>query len=457
MKQLFFSFVFLLFLWTCTIKEQTISFDPSLPILFSKDSVIFDTLISQIKSPTQRLKVYNPNDVAVQLKTIHLANGTNSDYQLLINGRKTHVLNDEVLLGNDSLLILIDIKVSYQNENLPQLVKDSIIITWNKNVQDIKLIAWGQDVVKIEEETICDRTFTHHRPYFISNVLSLQENCTLTIEKGTKIYFGNHALMQIYGTLYAVGNADSNIVFTNSRFDNDYKNISGQWQGIRFMNSSTGNEMSYVTISNAEVGIQMLPQTSLETPILLINNTKIFNMSETGILTQSTNIKVINSLIYNCKKLIEHFGGNYEYIHCTLTNDNSNFINKQAALSFFDYYTEEESQINNVPLNISIVNSIIWGKQQEELFLPSNDKPNVNIHLLKNIIRSQKEITMNYHANDFNFPGFKDPLESNYALDTLAFAQDKGTPTSVTIDIENRPRDEKPDIGAYERINNTQK
>ena len=110
-----------------------------------------------------------------------------------------------------------------------------------------------------------------------------------------------------------------------------------------------------------------------------------------------------------------------------------------------------------MPLNISIVNSIIWGKQQEELFLPSNDKPNVNIHLLKNIIRSQKEITMNYHANDFNFPGFKDPLESNYALDTLAFAQDKGTPTSVTIDIENRPRDEKPDIGAYERINNTQK
>ena len=58
----------------------------------------------------------------------------------------------------------------------------------------------------------------------------------------------------------------------------------------------------------------------------------------------------------------------------------------------------------------------------------------------------------NFTSQEPNFPGFKDPFLFDYSLDTLAFAKDLGTSIGIVDDILGMPRDQTPDIGAYERI-----
>ncbi len=111
----------------CSTQSEDVSFDPSLSLVFSNDSVAFDTLLSERRSSTQRLTVYNPNDEAVQFSEIALGKDDASDYSVIINGRASNSLSNERLAGGDSLLILVEVNIAQRNQNLPYLVKDSII------------------------------------------------------------------------------------------------------------------------------------------------------------------------------------------------------------------------------------------------------------------------------------------------------------------------------------------
>ncbi|MEM7299155.1 MAG: hypothetical protein AAF391_12925, partial [Bacteroidota bacterium] len=114
----------------CSLKEEMVSFDSSLALTFSNDSVAFDTLLSESRSSTKRLMVYNFNNEAIQLSNIHLGLGESSDYSLIINGKAATQSMNERILGGDSLLILVEVNVSARNFDTPYLVKDSIIFDW---------------------------------------------------------------------------------------------------------------------------------------------------------------------------------------------------------------------------------------------------------------------------------------------------------------------------------------
>ena len=100
---------------------------------------------------------------------IRLGKGNSSDYSLIINGRETNHLRDEVLFGKDSLQVLVSVFIDPQDQNLPYLVKDSVMFDWNGNSGHVKLVAYGQDAVFINGQTICDETWTADRPYVIYN------------------------------------------------------------------------------------------------------------------------------------------------------------------------------------------------------------------------------------------------------------------------------------------------
>ena len=75
-----------------------------------------------------------------------------------------------------------------------------------------------------------------------------------------------------------------------------------------------------------------------------------------------------------------------------------------------------------------------------------------DLFLTNNIIKSEDEIDGNFTSEQSNFPGFVDPVSFNFSLDSLAFARDKGIDIKIKDDINGMPRDEMPDIGAFERI-----
>ncbi|KAJ1442310.1 hypothetical protein B484DRAFT_426870 [Ochromonadaceae sp. CCMP2298] len=348
--------------------------------------------------------------------------------------------------------------------NQPYLVKDSIIFNWNSNSEHVKLVAWGQDVKKVETQSICTTIWTNDRPYYIDGILEVEEGCTLTIEEGTEIYFYNNSLLLISGNLVAIGDSANHILFSSSRFDSGYGSVPGQWSGIIFLEQSTNNELAFCTIQNADIGLglgyqivnnSLIPgsmnnsfQTEME-----IRNTIIRNASTAGLLAFNSIVSATNTLIYNCGSfLIGNFaGGTYSYQHCTITNEASRFSHDDPTIQFSDNaIVGEELLVDD--LNVELTNCIIWGSQEEELLINNGGQAMINSNISSNIIRSGQDIPNNFTSQQFNFPGFTNPYANDFSLDTLAFAKDKGIDIGIMKDIIDANRDPMPDIGAYERI-----
>lgn len=272
--------LFILILWaSCNTLDDNISSDPSLQLLFSNDSVSFDTLLTDSRSATSRLTIYNPNNEAIQFSEIFLGLGTSSDYSIIVNGKEGISQLNEEILGGDSLLILVEVTINPQNINVPYLVKDSIVFNWNGNSEHVKLVAWGQDGTRIQNQTLCDATWTNARPYIISDTLIVSANCQLTIQPGTSVFFENNAVMFIQGTLNAVGDSANHITFRNARFDGIYDQVPGQWDGIYFLEGSDNNVISYADIFNGRVGLRIGSPDPDNVADVVVTNTKIYNMS----------------------------------------------------------------------------------------------------------------------------------------------------------------------------------
>ena len=78
-------------------------------LLFSADTALFDTILTDRLSITKRFRIYNPNTDAINISDIYLNEG--SEYSLIINGANENQAQDVLLRGKDSLLILVKLQV----------------------------------------------------------------------------------------------------------------------------------------------------------------------------------------------------------------------------------------------------------------------------------------------------------------------------------------------------------
>ncbi|MEM9896956.1 MAG: right-handed parallel beta-helix repeat-containing protein, partial [Bacteroidota bacterium] len=417
--------------------------------------VSFDTLLSQTRSTTLRLLVFNPNEDAIQFESIKLAKGESSDYDVIINGKAQDLVEGEQLLGGDSLLVLVEATINPQNENLPYLVRDSVVFSWNGNVEHVKLLAYGQDVTRRTREVVCTEVWTRDRPYLLSDTLVVDENCTLTIESGTTIFMSNDAALFVQGSLHMLGDSIDRITVRNQRLDGIFNEVPGQWNGIYFLEGSSNNKIEFTDIFNGQFGLRVgTPDEDVE-PDVTIRNTSIANMSVAGILAFTSDVVASNTLIYNCGTyLVGNFaGGNYEYVHCTFSNWLSDFSHDEPSVQFSDNIViNEEGDLLTDDLSISLVNSIVWGGEQEELLINNGGDQQISSELVSNIIRSATPLVNNFTSLEINFPGFLDVSNDEYGLDSLANAVNAGAPSTIEIDILGQKRDVNPDIGAFERI-----
>jgi hypothetical protein len=457
---------------SCEPEEEKLSGSSSINLRFSTDTVIFDTLLTIRTSITKRLRIFNPSKNAVSISSIRLGKGKQSAYTIIANGKFGEEINNEVLFGGDSLLVLVDVDIDPLNKNLPYLVKDSIVVDWNGQSAHVKLVAWGQDANFINGEVLCDVTWTADRPYVIYNFVVVDSLCTLTIDSGAKIFLDNGAAMIVQGTLKVLGDSANRVTFRNTRFDDNYQKAPGQWQGLIFMETSRNNEIHFADIENGQTGIGvgytilqltdgsslLWPELGAATTEIQIHNTSIRHMSTAGILAFSSELTMTNSEIYNSQLMVGNFGGGtYLYEHCTFSNQRSDFLLDAPSFQFSDEYLELAMFIDGYELledlNMTIRNSIIWGPNKEEFYFLQSEKANFTLEMNSSIIKTEEDYgTTNYSSIESNFPGFVDLFDFNYQLDSLSFARDRGIDLGYKYDILGRPRDSKPDIGAYERI-----
>jgi len=225
-KSLIFIF-FTCFAITSCKKEKFLK-DSDAKLDFSTDTVQFDTVFTTIGSATLNFKVYNAYNKTLKISSIRLAKGNASFFRLNINGVSTRQLNDVELEAKDSMYIFVEVHVDPLNSNNPLVVQDSVVFETNGNFQDIKLVAFGQDVNLINGKIIRnDTTWTNSKPFLVYNSMLVDSGVTLNILSGTKIYFHKDSRLYVLGTLLANGNKGEPIIFRNDRLEHWYDDVPG--------------------------------------------------------------------------------------------------------------------------------------------------------------------------------------------------------------------------------------
>ena len=443
----------------CTPTEEEITQDPNALLTFSTDTVFFDTLFTDTVSFTKRFRVYNPNKNAVNLSDISLGSGNNSVYQLLINGIRGNQFQDQIILGEDSLLVLVEVTIPSRGEDIPFLVEDSVIFVTNENIQTVNLVAWGQDAHFFRQDVVieCNTTWPADKPYVLYGSILVDSLCSLVIEAGAQVYINRGASIFVGGSIDVRGTVEEPVLFRNVRLD--IENAPGQWTGILFLEGSTSNRIDHVIIRNAEFGVRLGTPDNDTIPDLIISNSVIENMSSYGVLAFTSDLWAYNLLVNNCiNATAGHFaGGNYLYQHCTFANYSIGLFNENPAMIFSDNLELADGSLLQADLSVQLQNNIIWGDYQdiEELQFAASEGPVFQVLADHCMIRSQDDnldINNNILGVDPEFPRFVDPREFNYQLDTLSPAKDQGSVLPIDVDILGNPRDAMPDMGAYERI-----
>ncbi|MCK5702237.1 MAG: right-handed parallel beta-helix repeat-containing protein, partial [Cyclobacteriaceae bacterium] len=378
-------------IFNCKPEEEILDFDFTHGLEFSTDTVLFDTVFTGIGSATKRIKVFNPSQNALKISSISLGGGNSSSYKILVNGTEPNNSEDLLILGKDSILILVEVFINPQDENSPYLVHDYIQFETNGITQQINLVAWGQDANYLGDIILaCNTTWTNERPYVIYSSILVDTLCNLSIEKGTRIYGSKGAYIYVKGKLHTEGTPEDRIIFRNDRLDPAYENIPGQWGGILFLEGSHGNSMNFTTLRNAEFGIRLGSPDKDTIPDIILKNMIIENMSNSGILSFNSDLYAENVLVNNCIELIcgNIVGGNYTYKHCSFANYGFNFIRQTSSFFISDNINLDDNTTIIEDINVEIQNSIIDGNMEDELLFDLEGGANYTFTFINNIIKT---------------------------------------------------------------------
>ena len=462
---------------SCEDEKYASSIDAQLR--FSVDTVMFDTLFTSIGSTYRSLKVYNPHDQKILISRIKLAGGKESNFRLNVNGKQKvdELLNYEIA-PKDSIYIFVTVNIDPNGGNTPMVVKDSIEFVTNTNLQDVDLIAWGQDFNLIKEAQIKTTTWTADKPYLVYNYAYVDSLATLTIERGTKIYFHDRAGLFVKGTIKAEGTAEEPIILQGDRLEDVYQDVPDQWSGVLLFSGSHNNSLQHVEIKNANIGLQVGTIENKGFASVKLSGVRIRNMAYAGIFALKSKIEAHNCLITNCGfyGVALLVGGDYEFNHTTIANYWGGFSTRSRTTSslvlsnllIVDQENGQSSTYVGDLTNAKFGNCIVTGNiaSDNEVELGKSDEAEFNFKFDHCLLQLSDTFNISKKTNFENIlkgvdPKFIDPYQKlNFELDTLSPAKDAGSVqigARFPFDLKNESRteDAAPDLGAYERIEKT--
>jgi len=171
--------------------------DSNAKLGFSVDTIYFDTIFTTVGSTTKQLRVYNRYDQSVKISSIALAGGSRSVFRLNIDGVPGNYATEVEIPADDSLYIFVEVTLDPNNVDSLLAIHDSIIFITNGNLQDVDLVAWGQDVHLINGEIIETATWINDKPYLVINSMLVDTNQVLTIEEGARIHFHRNSRLYV--------------------------------------------------------------------------------------------------------------------------------------------------------------------------------------------------------------------------------------------------------------------
>ncbi|MCX6292120.1 MAG: hypothetical protein NT126_10190 [Bacteroidetes bacterium] len=472
-------------------KEDEIITDASARIEFSQDTIFFDTVFVQTGSATQVFLVYNNNDKAVNISSLHLGAGNSSYYRLNVNGTPGKTFNNVFIGAKDSIYIFVEVTIpDPNNPNTPFVVSDSILFDLNGNEQKVMLQSWGQRAhfhhAPANTGSLfflnCNETWTNDLPHVVYGYALVDSGCTLTIAEGTKVYFHPHSgiIVLSNATLKVNGTQPDPVTFQGDRLGYNFDNEAGQWDRIWLSNLTHSNlvngtneigsgakncSIDYAVIKNGNIGLQVDTVNTPGTTSLSLNNTIVKNMAGVALLAQGSSVKANNCIFANSGQYLAAllYGGNHRFLHCTFANYWSGGNRQTPSILINNYYNNGIRKIDSAYFG----NCIVYGAADNEIGLDSTSSGTLADYnyrfdhcLLKvdNTIPTGSTLRFNSVITGYS-PLFKDISNNIYEIDSTSMAVDAGA-ISITnlspvlnFDLKGnaRPQGINPDLGAYER------
>lgn len=443
---------------------------------FSKDTLTFDTVFTNVGSATAKILVYNKQNKALNISELKLAGGAASAFKINVDGSKSanHLFRDITIKAKDSLYIFIEVKINPNDLNTPVLVQDSIVFNVENKNQRILLEAYGQDVEVLRNHTFTSNTILQgEKPYLIYDTLRVDPDVTLTLSAGTVLYFHHNANLLVYGNLNAEGTFEQPVIMRGDRLDDvkfnepiPYNYVAGQWGGVYLMSKTGKHVLNHVHMNSGYVGLYFYNEDRNYKPLLEIHNCIIHNFLLYNIAVVNGDLLVTNSQISNSGSYTVYLnGGKHVFYHCTIAN-------------FFNQGSGRPTNRDNTPavmlmdLNKALAmetvfkNCIITGSSTNELALATKFKDLYKGDFQYSYIRKTdpsellvyKEIRW-YEKNDTVFVrdiyDYEKEGYFDFTPDSISPARGLADPQiaiQYPLDLKGRSRlaDGRPDAGAYE-------
>jgi len=484
---------------------------------FSKSTVYLDTVFTGVSSSTYTLKVYNRGDKDIKIPSIKLAR-PDSKYRLMVDGVPGTMFDNVELMAKDSMFVFIETTANIADANPDDfLYTDQIQFSSINGVQTVDLVTLIQDAVFIfpnrpietgikemlllngeqtaieghELSTPEELHWTNDKPYVIYGYAMVPDNKTLTIDPGARVHFHANSgmvvdkagVLQINGAPSATEALENEVIFEGDRLEPGFAEVMGQWGAILSISERDENSINHLTIKNATIGL-LLQKANLETaggPKMTINNTRIFNCGNFGILAQDAIITSENLAINNCGQasLAITYGGTYNFKHATIANYFNSF--SQVPLLVNDYWDSEGTRYvgdlaatfdnciifgsNNIGMSLenegfeepSLTYNLSFNNCMIKLYDNTNELRNKRLYPFSGNVPTVAAYTNCIIAeeSDDPQPRFENVRENDLRLSEDSEAKElDNIPTTVPVDIDGKPRPNpdtnKPDLGAFE-------
>lgn len=471
-------------LFASCIKEEQFLADNSACLVFSDDTVKFDTVFATMATITRQVKVYNLYDEPLLIDAVTLQGGGASRFRINVDGDTSFVARHVEIGAHDSIFIFVQANINPNDQTSPYLIEDNIVFSFNKKTQSLPLMAYGRNAVyhlptythqiyqlyinsygKIDTLWIpfsildCDN-WDHTRPHVIFGYAVVNSNETLHLTAGDELFFGSGACLWVYdsATLDVRGTLAKPVLFSSVRHDGYYDSLPGQWNYVWLSTGSKDNHIEYALIENGTFGI--VADTNVgSNPTLDISNTVIQNHSMAGIVGQGAWIVGDNLLVANCgvNLMSLQYGGRYRFTNSTFANYWRYDTRKNPAVVLNNYYQYNETTLFPRPLlQADFMNCIIYGNysgshNSGEIAFDRLDGCAFNTDFRHCVLRTSLVDSTNGNIINRD-PSFANPYSHDYSPTEKSPAIGAGNATFVVCptDIVGTPRPNPPTIGAFE-------
>lgn len=456
---------------------------------FSVDTVSLDTVFSTVPSSTSSFWVYNRSGDGIRLKQVRLQKGNQTGFRVNVDG--TYLDNNtgsqvswiDVRKG-DSIRVFVELTSRRNGAAEPQLVEDNLLFSLESGVeQAVCLRAHSWDALLCKDVVVSrDSVISAPQPLVIYGGLRVDSGATLTIQAPATIYFHSDAALDVYGRLLVEGEEGpaGNVVLRGDRTDRmfpylPYDRVSGQWKGIHFHSSSTGNELRNLDLHSAMDGI-VVDSAAFDslTYRLAMENVTIHNCKGHGLAAYHSNFWMANCQITNTLgDCLAVYGGSALVLYCTLAQFYPFDANRGAALRFVNYVDDYDYPL----YQMACINSLVTGYNDDVVMGDTKDSTAIFRYYFSNCVLRTPPITDSLQLKLFPNVLFETPKDSvqgtmhfvkvdaslqdyDFHLDSLSTARGRALPIEMLYpnqkDRDGNPRLPVPDVGCYQWVGNRQ-